>query len=50
MDKVTVSKELIVKVLNYLAEQKFKDVAGIFLPLEQEVVPQLQIKTEKVQD
>lgn len=50
MEKVTVSSELIVKVLNYLAEQKFKDVAGIFLPLEQEVVPQLQIKNEKVQD
>lgn len=50
MEKVTVSSELIVKVLNYLAEQKFKDVAGIFLALEQEVVPQLQIKNEKVQD
>jgi hypothetical protein len=50
MEKVTVSSQLILKVLNYLAEQKFKDVAGIFLPLEQEVVPQLQVKTEKVED
>ncbi len=50
MEKITVSRDLIVQVLNYLAEQKFKDVANIFLPLEQEVVPQLQIKTEKVED
>jgi hypothetical protein len=32
MEKVTVSRELIVQILNYLAEQKFKDVANIFLP------------------
>lgn len=50
MEKVTVNSELMVKVLNYLSEQKFRDVAGIFLPLEQEVVPQLQIKNEKTQD
>jgi hypothetical protein len=50
MEKVTVSRELVVQILNYLAEQKFKDVANIFLPLEKEVVPQLQIQNEKVQD
>jgi hypothetical protein len=50
MEKVTVSSELIVKVLNYLAEQKFRDVASIFLPLEKEIVPQLQVKNEKVED
>ena len=50
MEKITVRKELIVQVLNYLAEQKFKDVAQLLLSLEKEVVPQLQIQTEKVSD
>ena len=48
MEKITVKKETILAVLNYLAEQKFKEVAQLVITLEQEVVPQLQIKTEKV--
>lgn len=49
MEKITLKKELVVAILNYLIEQKFKDVANLVLPLEQEVIPQLQIKTEKVE-
>ena len=48
MEKITVKKETILAVLNYLAEQKFKDVAQLVITLEQEVIPQIQIKTEKV--
>lgn len=50
MEKLTVKKETILAVINYLAEQKFKDVANIVMALEQEVVPQLQVKTEKVEE
>lgn len=49
MEKITVKKETILAILNYLAEQKFKEVAQLVITLEQEVVPQLQIKTEKVE-
>ena len=48
MEKITVKKETILAVLNYLAEQKFKEVAQLLITLEQEVIPQIQIKTEKV--
>lgn len=48
MEKVTVKKETIIAVLNYLQEKPFKEVAALIINLEQEVVPQLQIKTEKV--
>lgn len=48
MEKVTVKKETIIAVLNYLQEKPFKEVAALIISLEQEVVPQLQIKTEKV--
>lgn len=48
MDKVSISKDVILNILNYLIEQKFKDVANLVLPLEKEIVSQLQIQTEKV--
>lgn len=48
MEKITVKKETILAVLNYLAEQKFKEVAQLVITLEQEVIPQLQVNTEKV--
>lgn len=37
MEKFTLSKELIINVLNYLIEQKFKDVANLVLQIEAEI-------------
>lgn len=47
MEKLTVKKETVLAILNYLAEQKFKDVANLFLSLEQEVAPQLQVQVQQ---
>lgn len=50
MEKVTVSRDVVIQVINYLAEQKFKDVAGVFLALEKEVIPQLQVQSQKLEE
>lgn len=37
MEKYILSKEVIVSILNYLIEQKFKDVANLVLQIEAEI-------------
>ena len=49
MDKITLSKELVVGMLNFLAEQKLKDALQLFMAIEKEAVPQLQVQVEKTE-
>jgi len=50
MEKVTLSKELVIAMLNFLAEQKLKDSIQLFIALEKEAVPQLQVQAEKLEE
>lgn len=47
MEKITLSKEIVIGMLNFLAEQKLKDSIQLFVALEKEAVPQLQVQVEK---
>ncbi len=47
MEKITLSKEIVIGMLNFLAEQKLKDSIQLFIALEKEALPQLQVQVEK---
>jgi hypothetical protein len=49
MDKVELSKDLVVALMNFLLEQKLKDSIHLFLALDKEAVPQLQGDEIKLQ-
>ena len=50
MEKITLSKEIVIGMLNFLSEQKLKDSIQLFIALEKEAVPQLQVQVEKTTD
>jgi hypothetical protein len=50
MEKITLSKQVVVAMLNFLAEQKLKDSIQLFMALEKEAVPQLQVQVEQTEE
>lgn len=47
MEKITLSKNIVIGMLQFLEEQRIKDALGLYAALQKEATPQLQVQVEK---